>query len=463
MKTVRSQSRAGVALAVARGAGRPLQFSLVAFAIVAPLLAGPASAQTVRLTAEAAAARAVEVSHLAAAAGARLSASQETVKAADAAALPSLLASATVTQRSSAPEFAAPINGPLQPAVVLFPDITTTYGAGLRLQQALYAGGGISGLRAAARHDAEASAAGSAQTVADLRLAAQLAYWETVRSAANVEVARANRERAQRLLADTRALLDAGMAVKADVLAADERIASARLDVIVAESSAGNALTQLRSLLKLDGATQVELADSLTGPPPSPVGTIEELQGQALARRPEIVASVAQIAALRSRQELARAEARPSLGAVAQWEYSRPNQRYFPQTDTWNDSWSVGLLGSWTLFDGGKARADIATSEFAQRAAVQEREELQRRILLEVETERRNLASALAAVVAADAAHAAGVEREKAARERHAAGLAPMVEILDAEAQLASAEQRRVDARAGSWMAAAALARAVGQ
>ena len=463
MNTVRSKSRAGVALAAARRAGRPRQHSVVAFAILAPLLTCPAAAQTMRLTAEAAAARAVEVSHVAAAASARLSASQETVKAADAASLPSLSASATVTQRSSAPEFAAPINGPLQPSVVLYPDITTTYGASLRMQQALYAGGAISGLRAAARHDAEASAASSAQAVADLRLAAQLAYWEAVRLAANVEVTHANQERAQRLLADTQALLDAGMAVKADVLAADERIASARLEVIVAETLAGNALAQLRSLLELDGATQVEFADSLTGPLPSPAGTIEELQGQALARRPEIAASVAQIAALRSRQELASAEARPALGAVAQWEYGRPNQRYFPQTDTWNDSWSVGLLGSWTLFDGGKARADIATSEFAQRAAALERDELTRRILLEVETGRRNLASALAAVVAADAAHAAGVEREKAARERYAAGLAPMVEILDAQAQLASADQRRVDARAGSWMAAAALARAVGQ
>ncbi|HLE60783.1 MAG TPA: TolC family protein, partial [Thermoanaerobaculaceae bacterium] len=66
-------------------------------------------------------------------------------------------------------------------------------------------------------------------------------------------------------------------------------------------------------------------------------------------------------------------------------------------------------------------------------------------------------------VLAADAARAAGVEREKEARERHAAGLAPMVEILDAQTQLASAEQQHVNARAGSWIAAAVLARAVGQ
>jgi len=111
------------------------------------LVACTGGAETIKLSAEGAAARAVEVSHVAAAAAARLAATQETVKAADAATLPALSVSASLAQRSSVPEFSAPINGPLQPPVVLNPDITTTYGTNLRLQQALYSGGAISGQR----------------------------------------------------------------------------------------------------------------------------------------------------------------------------------------------------------------------------------------------------------------------------------------------------------------------------
>jgi outer membrane protein len=427
------------------------------------LMASTAGAETIKLTAEGAAVRAVEVSHVAAAAAARLAATQETVKAADAATLPALSLGASVAQRSSVPEFSAPINGPLQPPVVLNPDITTTYGASLRLQQALYTGMAITGQREATRHDAEASAANRTATVAELRLNAQLAYWEVIRTAANVEVARAQEERAGRLLSDTQALFDAGMAVKADVLAARERAASAHVQMIAAQAVAGNALAALRSLLQIDPADRVELADSLAGPLPPIPGTTEELQNEALARRPELAASAAQIAALRSRQQVAGAPARPFLGAVAQFDYALPNLRYFPQQAQWNDSWSVGLLASWTLFDGGKARADAAAVQFTERAAVQERDELTRRILLDVENDRRTLESALAAVSAADAAHAAGVEREKESRERYAAGLAPMVDVLDAQAQLASAEQQQVNARAGSWIAVAVLARATGR
>ncbi len=426
-------------------------------------LPGAGSAETIRLDAQAVAARIVEVSHVAAAATARLGAASENVQAADAAALPSVSASATVAQRSSVPEFRLPFALSGQQPLVLAPDITTTYGTGLRVQEALYSGGAISGLREATRHDSDIVAAARSQTIADLQLAARLAYWEAVRASASVDVARAQQERAKRLFDDTRALFDAGMAVRADVLAAEERIATARVQVIAAENAAENARSQLRSLLHIDPSDRLELADSLPGPLPAPPAPVEELQGLALAKRPELIAMAAQLEALRSREQLARAEGRPIVGAVAQWDYSRPNQRYFPQADEWKSSWSVGLLASWTLFDGGKARADTSASRLTQRAVSEDRQDLERRIRVEVENGRRNLESALATVAAADAAHEAGLEREKEARERHSAGLAAMVEILDAEAQLAGAELQRVNSRASSWIAAAFLARAVGQ
>jgi outer membrane protein len=458
-----ADSRQLTVQAAQTGGGKRRPYPFFALAILLALPTGPLAGETIRLDAQAAAARAVGVSHVAAAADARLAATNETVKAADAATLPSFALGASLYQRSSVPEFAAPINGPLQPPVVLNPDITTTYWTSLRLQQTVYSGGAITGQREATRHDAQASAGYRSITVADVRLSAQIFYWEAVRAAASVVVARAQEERARRLLDDTKALFDAGMAVRGDVLAAEERIASAHVQLIVAQTQADNSLAQLRSLLQIEPLDTVELSDSLAGPLPSPPATEEELQGQALARRPEFAASAAQIAALRSRQKVTSAPVLPSVGAVAQLDYSLPNLRYFPQQDQWNETWSVGLLASWTLFDGGKARADTATVQFSERAALQDRDELTRRILVEVQNDRRNLESALAAVLAADAARAAGIEREKEAQERHAAGLVSMVDVLDAQAQLASADQQQVNARAASWIAASLLARATGQ
>ena len=434
----------------------------VSLALVFAFLAGPVIAQTVRLTAETAATRAVEASTLTDAAAERTAAARASVASADAARLPQVSSAAAVARRSSVPAFVLPIQLPGLGGLVLVPDITTTYAAGLRAQQALFSGGAITEQREAAHHDLDASEAARVQTAADLRLAGQLAYWDAVRSAASVDAAHAQEERAQRLLMDTQALLDAGMAVEADLLAARERVATAHVQAINAAANDAIALDQLRSLLGLAPTTEVELADTLTASLPASPAPSAELEQEALARRPELRAAVAQIAALAARARLAGAPARPSLGAVAQWDYDRPNQRYFPQLDEWKGSWSLGLVASWTLFDGGKSAADSSATSAMERAAERDLAELRRRIAVEVLADAQRLDSALAAVAAADTARAAAVERERAAHERHAAGLANMSEILDAEAALASAEQQQTDSRASAWLAAATLARAVG-
>lgn len=430
-------------------------------ALAASLPVG-APAAPLRLDAAAAAARAVEVSPLALAARESVAAAAATVAAADAARWPTVATSATIARRSSVPEFALPIAIPGQPAPVLSPDITAVYGTALQLQQVLLAGGGVDAQRRAARLDADTARAGATRTLAELRFAAQAMYWDAVRARTSLELARAQERRARRLLEDTGALLDAGMAVRAEVLAAEERLATARLGLVRAESAAAAALSHLASLLDLD-RRDFELADSLAGPLPASPGDLAPLATEALANRPEIAAARAARAALAAREAAASAPTRPSLAAVAQWDLARPNQRYFPVTDDWNDSWSVGLSASWKLFDGGKARADRAASRARQRAAAAELAELERRVRLEVEDAARELETALAAAAAADAAAAAATARHAAARERHAAGLAAMAEILDAEAQLAAAEQQQAAARAGAWVARAALERAVGR
>jgi outer membrane protein TolC len=442
---------------------RPRPWTLLVATCAVLLVALPSRADTVRLSAEEAARRILEVSHLSAAAAARTETSRDALAAVEATARPSVAATASLTQRSSVPEFSAPLNGPLAPVVVVYPDIRTAYASGLYAQQPLYTGGAITAGRSAARSELVASTADQALTTADLRLAARQAYWQSVRAQASVVATRANRERAQRLLADTQSLLDAGMAVRADVLAAQARLATAEVQVIRAEADAEDALSRLRSLLHLRPEDIVELADTITAPLPPAPEDLAALEDRAATSRPEIAGLDAEIAAAAARETLALSPTRPNLALAAQWDLARPNQRYFPQTDAWKSSWAVGVSAAWTLFDGGRARAQAAGARSARQALVAQRAELGRQVELEVSTTRRDLTSALAAVSAADSAQAAAAERERAAKERHGAGLAAMSEILDAEAALADAEQQQIDTRASAWLASAQLSRALGR
>ncbi len=434
-------------------------------ALTAALLATASSgdAQPLRLDAETAARMAVEASAVVDAADSRIEAAQLAIDAADAARLPVVRSLAGVAQRSAVPELSVPIGGPGTPPRVLFPNIETAYLAELAVAQPLYSGGAISAGREAARHGGAAAALARRRSVVDLRFAARSLYWQAVAADAGLAAAAAQERRAQRLLEDARALHDAGMAVRADVLGGESRAAAARVDVIRAATALRDTMARLRSLLVLPPETELELADRRTGAVPVTPPALDRLVEEALADRPELAALDARIAALGAEARTVDAARRPAVGVEALWDLSRPNQRFLPLEDEWNDSWSVGVTATWTLFDGQRTRSRTATIRAEQDALRADREELARQVALQVETDRLTVASALDAVAAADAAEAAARAREEAARERYQAGLAPILEMLDAQAELVDAERSRVAVRATAWIAAAALERSVGR
>ena len=205
--------------------------NLLAVSLLA-LFGLPVWAQNVRLDAETSARMAIRASQLTVSAADRVEASTSAVEAADAARLPILSANADVVQRSAIPEFGVPTDDPAEPVFILFPNIESTYSADLRLSQPIYTGGSIAANREAARLDQSAATWSQSLTALDLSYAARTHYWSAVAAAASVDVAAAHLTRTRRLLDDARALRDAGMAVTADVFAAEGRTASAEVDLI---------------------------------------------------------------------------------------------------------------------------------------------------------------------------------------------------------------------------------------
>ena len=433
------------------------------FLIALFVLAGPAFGQTVRVDAETSVRMALEASSLSRAAEDRIAATISAVEAADAARMPVLSANADVVRRSAVPEFAVPSDEPGQPPFVLFPNIESTYSADLRLSQPLYTGGFIAANREAARLEQSAATSSRSLTSLDLEYAARLHYWSTVAATASVTVAEAQYKRASRLLDDARALREAGMAVNADVFAAEARSAAAEVDVIRAENERSKAAGALKSLLGLDRAADILLDDTSTDNVPLRPNTLAQLQAEALEKRPELSISDSRIQGLGARARATNSARMPTVGLSAHWRYARPNERYLPPVDEANDSWGVALGASWQLFDGSRTKAQVAEVNAEQRALQADRSELERRILLEVETARLELQAAIKAVEAADASAAAARAWEEASSERYAAGLALLSELLDAQADLTAAEVAQVRTRVSAWIAEADLLRSVGR
>jgi outer membrane protein TolC len=423
----------------------------------------PSRAQTLRLDADAAARMAIEASTLTLAAADRVEGTRSSIKAADAARLPVLTANASYVRHSAVPEFGVPSDDPSEPVFILFPNIQNHYRLDLSVSQPIYTGGAISASRDAARIEESAATWSEILTALDVAHSARMGYWSAVAAASGVDVAEAQLRRAQRLLDDARALREAGMAVNADVFAAEARFASAEVDLVRTRNEEAQAVARLKSLLGIDAVMPVALDDAHTERVPASPLPLSNLEEVAIDNRPELKITDRTIEAVGARARSINASRRPKVAATGQYLVAQPNQRFLPPVDERNNSWSLGVGASWQFFDGSRSKEQVAAAHAEQRALQHDRGELERLVRLEVETARLELESALQAVESADASAAAAAAWEEASSERYAAGIAMLSELLDAQADLAAAEMAQVRTRASAWLADATLRRAVGR
>jgi OMF family outer membrane factor len=189
---------------------------------------------------------------------------------------------------------------------------------------------------------------------------------------------------------------------------------------------------------------------------------IAELLGRARQSRPERQAMTERQVSLRATADAAQSAVRPQVSAVVAVEPSRPNPRFVPRRDVWNTGWDLGVNATWTLFDGGRARAE-------QAGAVAEADALQHRIddfdaTLGVELRQRllDLASTQAALEASGQALAAAAEARRVLGERFLVGVATNTEVLDADVAWLEAELERTRLQASLRLSEARLVRTAG-
>jgi outer membrane protein TolC len=118
---------------------------------------------------------------------------------------------------------------------------------------------------------------------------------------------------------------------------------------------------------------------------------------------------------------------------------------------------------SWSLWDGGRRRAEQAEAAAGTRAVEARAGEFDRQVAFEVRQRWLEADSSRASIEAADDGVRAAVEARRVLRERYAAGVATSTEVLDAETAVLQAELDRTRAVSNARLARARLDRAIGQ
>jgi outer membrane protein len=373
---------------------------------------------------------------------------------------PSLAAEGAYTRTNHVDEFA--IIQPGQPRLVVYPDVPDNFRSRLDLQWLFYTGGRLDALERAARAEKLASGEDVVAARADLRLEITHAFWVLVTAREAEQVVARSLDSIGSYVTDLRARLQQGLIPPNELLSAEAQQSRERVASIEAATARGVAEADLRRLLGIQGAPPIEPAARLE-PVAGVSADVDQLIAAAIAQRPERRALAERVEASRSRMEAAKAGLRPQVGLNGGYDYARPNPRVFPRTDRWEDSWDVSVNASWTLWDGGRTKAERADTAAQSRVAEARLADFDRQVSFEVRQRQLELEASRAAIVAAGDGVRAAAEARRVVAERFTAGVVTNTEVLDAQTALLQAELERTRAMANARVAEARLERAVGR
>jgi outer membrane protein TolC len=431
-------------------------------AIVSPLAAQDAPPPLPdRLTLDQALSRATAASHRLGELRAREGAARAAASGRGAARLPTLAAQVGYTRTNHVDEF-----GVLTPdghLTVIYPDVPDNYRSRLELQWPIYTGGRLEALERAAAAEATASGSELAAARADLKLEVTRAYWAlvTAREAARVLAEAVARVDAQ--LSDVRSRFDAGFVPPNDVLTVEAQRAREEVQRLEAENLAASAEADLGRLVDAPLGSRIELDASLTPAAAAPADVTAALLEDARQHRPERAALDARVEAADNRARAAHAGVLPTVSFVSGVDYAQPNPRIFPRQDAWKTSWDVGVSVGWSLWDGGRTRAEVAEASNQATAARERLADFDANLAADVRQRLLDLDTARAQIGAAEQGVKSATEARRVVQERFAAGVATTTDLLDAQVALLQAELDRTRAIAGTRLASARLDRALGR
>ena len=428
----------------------------IAFAQTAPL----------RVTLDEAIARGIEASHRLEELGARRDAARAIEEQREAADGPQLAAIASYTRTNHVDEFSVPnASGGVR---VIYPDIPDNVRSRIDLQWPIYTGGRLKALTRAAGADAEAAGQDREAARADLTLEIARSFWAVLTARASLDVVRQALERTSAHLNDVRNQLGVGLVPPSDVLSIEAQHAHQRMLSIEAENLVETTSADFTRLVGLEPDAPFELVVRRPGlafqDPASPAAQpFKAVIADARDNRPERKSLLFRIDAADERIAAASAGSLPVLTAIGGYDMARPNPRIFPIQEKWKPSWDIGIHVRWSLFDGGRVRAETAEAAANRRATEARLRDFDSIIDVEIRQRMADLRSARASIEAAEAGVRAAMEARRVLAERFGAGVATNTDVLGAQTALLQAELDLTRARANTELAGARLDRALGR
>ncbi|WP_315436215.1 TolC family protein [uncultured Selenomonas sp.] len=320
-------------------------------------------------------------------------------------------------------------------------DAQTSNSLSLSARLPLYSGGANEANIESGEIGAQSARLTTERAREDLKYEVITAYWDAVEASKKVEVQRDTVNKYDAHLKNVTALYDAGAQAKIDVLRSSVELSNARQELISAENSYEVNLATLRNLLNISRTEPLTLTTKVAYQPFEK--PMEDCISYAYRNRLDLTVERAKLRQRELAVESARAGKRPSVNLTLGTGLT---SQFRPRHDTSSDvSASVGV--SWNIFDSGVTRGAIEEAEAERDIALLNVKKEEESIDLNLRKAYLNMREAEQRFTSTGDAVRQAREDYHIANERYRAGEGILLDIIDAQTALATAETNAISAR----------------
>src|SRR6266545_4202270 len=332
------------------------------------------------------------------------------------------------------------------------------YGPTLNLSWLLLDFGGRSGSIGEAREALLAADWTHNATLQGVVLAVQGAYFQYLGTKALLAAQQTTLKEAQINLQAAQQRHQVGLATIADELQAKTALSQAQLALEFTEGQLQSTRGALALSMGLPANVPYDIAlPSDTTPPLGIMESVDTLIDRAVRERPDLAAARAEARAARARLSVARSQALPSLSVGG-----NTGETYFANSSNFGNSYSATLTLSIPLFSGWSQIYNAKSAAAAAEAAERRAQGFEQRVVYEVFTAYYALRTATQQVRTSADLLASATQSEQVALGRYKAGAGSLLDLLTAQAALASARAQAIQARFSWYIALAQLAHDAG-
>jgi outer membrane protein TolC len=297
----------------------------------------------------------------------------------------------------------------------------------------------------------------SAQDARDLVvLAVTGGYLSIIAASARIDSARAQVASAQALYQQATDRHNAGVAARIDVTRSQVELQTQQQRLTSQETDYAKRKIQLARVIGLPPGQEFTLSDSVPYAPLTSLA-LDEALSRAYANRPDLKAAQAQVQAAELAKRAAEAERYPSVALQA--DYGVIGTSPVSSHGTFSVTGSVHV----PIWLGGRIRAEIEEADAALQQRRSEYEDLRAQVDADIRQAFLDLTAAANQVAVSQSNRDLAQETLAQSRDRFAAGVADTVEVVQAQEQVAGAEQDYISGLYAHNLAKASLARAMGQ